>query len=146
MIFVIIFHSPERVIADLGILLAGAAVVNGMCIFSSGTDLLKILRDSKSVCLILEPGQDNYVFTSIQDEINIRPNGLAFSRLAPALMRASYQDHFVFTFPQNCDGLYIFISVCLSVSECVFLSVSEIPVKSMLILPIIVVYRTGKDI
>nr|KAG5711845.1 hypothetical protein BaRGS_026286 [Batillaria attramentaria] len=50
-------NSPERLISDLGIVLAGAAAMNGQVFLSDGEDFIGSLKDAGCCAVILDPLQ-----------------------------------------------------------------------------------------
>nr|KAG5711841.1 hypothetical protein BaRGS_026282 [Batillaria attramentaria] len=48
-------NSPERLISDLGIVLAGAAAMNGQIVLADGEDFIGSLRNSGCCAVILDP-------------------------------------------------------------------------------------------
>ncbi|KAL8607428.1 hypothetical protein ACOMHN_024453 [Nucella lapillus] len=50
-------NSPERVVSDFGIMMAGAAAMNGQIFLADGADFLGSLQDSRCSAIILDPLQ-----------------------------------------------------------------------------------------
>ncbi|XP_076466500.1 putative acyl--CoA ligase YdaB [Babylonia areolata] len=51
-------NSPERVLCDVGIVMAGAVMVNAHCQLADGSDLLNVLRQSKARVVCVDPDLD----------------------------------------------------------------------------------------
>nr|KAG5711433.1 hypothetical protein BaRGS_025860 [Batillaria attramentaria] len=52
-------NSPERLLSDLGVILAGGVAMNGQLLLADGADFLGSLKDSACVAAILDPREHN---------------------------------------------------------------------------------------
>ena len=50
-------NSPQRLLTDLGVLLAGGVAVNGQLFLADGEDLMASLRDAACFAIVLDPRQ-----------------------------------------------------------------------------------------
>ncbi|XP_076442816.1 3-[(3aS,4S,7aS)-7a-methyl-1,5-dioxo-octahydro-1H-inden-4-yl]propanoyl:CoA ligase-like [Babylonia areolata] len=48
-------NSPERMVCDAGIWMAGAASVNGQCLMADGSDLLNTITQSRAPAILMDP-------------------------------------------------------------------------------------------
>ena len=81
-------NSPERVVSDLGIVLAGAVAMNGQIFLADGADFIGSLKDSACRAIILDPLELNgaaSVLNSLEKD-DLEDGRVRFKEL-PALRR-----------------------------------------------------------
>ncbi|KAK7104212.1 3-[(3aS,4S,7aS)-7a-methyl-1,5-dioxo-octahydro-1H-inden-4-yl]propanoyl:CoA ligase-like [Littorina saxatilis] len=84
-------NSPERLITDLGLMVAGAVTMNGMVFLADGADLAKCLFRGNCVAMVLDPNQPNNALTILEDRIIVRGDN-AQCREAPSLRKVFFVD------------------------------------------------------
>ena len=62
-------NSPERLLTDLGIMMAGAASLNGMVFLADGADLMATLQRAKCVAVITDPQQPHNALTVLKSRL-----------------------------------------------------------------------------
>nr|KAG5693029.1 hypothetical protein BaRGS_005653 [Batillaria attramentaria] len=80
-------NSPERVISETGILLSGAASVNGQCQLADGSDLLRALRLSRVTAIVLDPDVPNSPWNVLEKRVAITADDAVTSEELPDLKR-----------------------------------------------------------
>ncbi|KAK7478262.1 hypothetical protein BaRGS_00030520, partial [Batillaria attramentaria] len=80
-------NSPERVISETGILLSGAASLNGQCQLADGSDLLRALRLSRATAIVLDPDVPNSPWNVLEKRVAITGNSAVTSEELPDLKR-----------------------------------------------------------
>ncbi|KAK7455063.1 hypothetical protein BaRGS_00039534 [Batillaria attramentaria] len=78
-------NSPERVIVETGILLSGAASVNGQCQLADGSDLLHGLHVSRARAIILDPDVPNSPWKILEKLVSLGEDGSVTSEELPHL-------------------------------------------------------------
>ncbi|KAK7455064.1 hypothetical protein BaRGS_00039535 [Batillaria attramentaria] len=78
-------NSPERVIVETGILLSGAASVNGQCQLADGSDLLHGLHVSRARAIVLDPDVPNSPWKVLEKLVNLDEDGSVTSEELPHL-------------------------------------------------------------
>ncbi|KAK7506044.1 hypothetical protein BaRGS_00002766 [Batillaria attramentaria] len=78
-------NSPERVVCEFGILLSGAASVNGQCQLADGSDLLHILSKSRASSIVLDPDVPNGPWDTLKQRVILGENGHVTSEDFPHL-------------------------------------------------------------
>ncbi|KAL8575249.1 hypothetical protein ACOMHN_001795 [Nucella lapillus] len=66
-------NCPERALCDVGIVLAGAVVVNAQCQLADGSDLLLVLRQSKACAVCVDPDLDLGPWHVLQEHVQLDP-------------------------------------------------------------------------
>ena len=67
-------NSPERLLTDFGIMMAGAVAMNGMVFLADGADFLGSLRKSGCVAIVTDPKQPRNAMTVLQGRIVCEEN------------------------------------------------------------------------
>ncbi|KAL8588887.1 hypothetical protein ACOMHN_051481 [Nucella lapillus] len=79
-------NSPERLITDLGCMMAGVATLNGMMYLLDGEDLTRCLTRGGCSALVVDPSRQPSIFAILGDRVIIRGEN-ARSRLVPDLRK-----------------------------------------------------------
>ncbi|XP_076442703.1 uncharacterized protein LOC143281382 [Babylonia areolata] len=79
-------NSPERLLVDLGCMMAGAATVHGMLHLADGDDLAKVLARAGCAALVVDPNHQPSVLGILGDRVIVRGDN-ARSRLVPNLQK-----------------------------------------------------------
>ena len=77
-------NSPERLLTDLGIVLAGAVTMNGMVFLTDGADLLGTLRKSGCVAIVIDPKQPRNALTVLRGRVVYDENNHSVTGCAEA--------------------------------------------------------------
>ncbi|XP_076466981.1 2-succinylbenzoate--CoA ligase-like [Babylonia areolata] len=67
-------NGPERVLCDVGIVMAGATVVNAQCLLADGSDLLHVLRQSKASAICVNPDLDTGPWQVLKQHVHHDPD------------------------------------------------------------------------
>nr|KAG5705153.1 hypothetical protein BaRGS_030870 [Batillaria attramentaria] len=65
-------NTPERLLTDLGIMLAGAVAMNGMVVLSDGADFVGCIQRSGCVAVILDPKQKHNPLSVLESRNRFR--------------------------------------------------------------------------
>ena len=68
-------NSPERVITEVGVIMSGAASVNGQRLMADGSDLLRTLRQSRASAILLDPDVIESPWNVVKQYITINQSG-----------------------------------------------------------------------
>ncbi|XP_076465354.1 uncharacterized protein LOC143297067 [Babylonia areolata] len=66
-------NCPERVVAEAGVLLTGAATVNAQCLLADGSDLLATLRNSRARAVLVAPGVEHSPWLTLRKHVTTAP-------------------------------------------------------------------------
>nr|KAG5713149.1 hypothetical protein BaRGS_007676 [Batillaria attramentaria] len=80
-------NSPERVVSEAGILLSGAATVNGQYQLADGSDLLHVLHASRAQAIVLDPDVPNSPWQVLKNRVVLEENDKLTSEELPCLQR-----------------------------------------------------------
>jgi acyl-coenzyme A synthetase/AMP-(fatty) acid ligase len=83
-------NSPERVMCEAGIMLSGAASVNGQCLMADGADLLRTLRVSSAKAIIVDPDVSNSPWNVLRHHIELGRDDIVTSSLSLPDLRKVY--------------------------------------------------------
>lgn len=81
--------SPERLITDLGLILAGAVAMNGPVFLVDGTDLLSCLIGSDCVALVADSKQPDNALTMLSKIVCVRGDNAQCTEV-PSLKKVVY--------------------------------------------------------
>lgn len=82
-------NSPERLITDLGLMMAGAVAMNGPIFLADGTDLVQCLAGGDCVAMVLDTSQPKNVLSVLGDRVCVRGVN-ARCREDPSLRKVAY--------------------------------------------------------
>nr|KAG5711145.1 hypothetical protein BaRGS_004789 [Batillaria attramentaria] len=86
-------NSPERLLTDLGIMLAGAVAMNGMVVLSDGADFVGSIQKSGCVAVIVDPRQKlNQPLTVLENRLRSRAGHTVDCPDTPLLKTLLYVD------------------------------------------------------
>jgi acyl-coenzyme A synthetase/AMP-(fatty) acid ligase len=69
-------NSPERVVCEAGIMLSGAASVNGQCLMADGSDLLRTLRVSRAKAIVVDPDVSGSPWNVLRHHVTLGNDGI----------------------------------------------------------------------
>jgi acyl-coenzyme A synthetase/AMP-(fatty) acid ligase len=72
-------NSPKRVVCEAGIMLSGAASVNGQCLMADGSDLLRTLRVSRAKAIVVDPDVSGSPWNVLRHHVTLGNDGIVTS-------------------------------------------------------------------
>ncbi|KAK7104213.1 hypothetical protein V1264_018969 [Littorina saxatilis] len=85
-------NSPERLITDLGLMVAGAVAMNGVVYLADGADLMKCLTKATVVAMVVDPHQKKGALTVLRERLVEPESGILKCPGAPSIRKVFHVD------------------------------------------------------
>ena len=85
-----LLNSPERVVSEAGVWLSGAATVNGQCLLSDGSDLLRTIRVSSARAILVDPDVTDSPWNVLKNHVTLDGDDNVTSGSLPDLKKVYF--------------------------------------------------------